>query len=102
MDEKDNLHGEPDVKPIFGGRGEGFSPRTLQEKEKATPENKNSDSAEKSGLFSGAEKPGRFSPTRLRGRFTRRKTARWVAAGVLGFGGVGIFSIVQGPLQAIH
>src|SRR3989344_2601989 len=48
------------------------------------------------------ENPSSFSWTRFRGRFTRRRVAGIAAAGILGVGGIGILSIVQGPLQFIH
>lgn len=82
-----------------------LNPSELSEKE-SDARNKSdtkADTDEKAELFSGEESPSRSS--RFRARLTsnaRRKITIGVTAGVLGFGGIGVFSILQGPLQAIH
>lgn len=98
---------DPQTTPLMDSsdpRGQSLSNDELKEKEQAGKGDGSSqaDKDEKAGLFSGEEKPGRFSLSRVAGRFTRRRVAGIAVAGVLGVGGLSVFSIAQGPLQFIH
>ena len=127
-----NEHGEEVEKPLFGpgsdeanttgnpsdprgdvASGDSSDPRAekalsdeeLSQKEEKSTEKSESktDSSEKESLFSGEESPSRFSNFRKRLMVNgRRKLAIGGIVGVLGFGGVGLFGVIQGPLEFIH
>jgi D-alanyl-D-alanine carboxypeptidase len=130
--EKETIHGEPEVKPRFGpgsddaqplgnpsdprgdvASGDSSDPRDekslsddqLSQRENSDDnQNTESDSQERDSLnFTGDEKPGRMSNFRKKiiGN-ARKKATIGVVTAIIGFGGAGIFSIVQGPLEFIH
>ena len=129
--EKQTIHGDPEVKPRFGpgsdeanttgnpsdprgdvASGDSSDPRDekfltddqLSQKEKSADTSGSTDgSREKDSLFTGEENPGRMSRFGKKFRVNaRKKITIGIVAGVLGFGGIGAFSIVQGPLKIIH
>lgn len=74
--------------------GEGIDAVESQEKELLASHSR------EGGLWKGEEGPSHF--TKFRGRFTRRRMTATIVATVIGVGGIGGFSIIQGPLEFIH
>lgn len=88
-------------------RSEGLTPEQLSDKESGgLPESGEADTSEKNILYSGSGKSSSSLGGKIRQKFTaknaRRRLTIGVIASLLGLGGIGGFSVLQGPLKAMH